>query len=150
MTFGKRIRKLRLAQGLSVAKTAPVIGVSGQTLNRWEAGRTKPDLTRAGAIARALNVPVAALFTDELVIAEVVVSADTVARIRKEGRTAAAEAASRLAAQLEPAIYAAATRKPADTRPGARAKPRRTRAETLADLKASTQAVKHPSLRTIE
>lgn len=150
MTFGQRIRTIRLGQGLSADKAANAAGCHAQTYRNWEAGRTKPDLTRAGAIARALNVPVAALFTDELVIAEVIVSADTVARIRKEGRTAAADAARRLAAQLEPAIYDAATRKPADTRPGARARPRRTRAERLAELNARTKAVKNPSLRTIE
>jgi transcriptional regulator with XRE-family HTH domain len=146
-TFHARLRRLRLSQGITLVGAATATGVSKVTLTRWEAGSTKPDLTRAGAIARALNVPVAALFTDELVVAEIVVSAETVARIRKEGRPAAAETAQRLAKQLEAAIYDAATRKPIDTRAGARAKPRKTRAERLAELNARTAAKKR---RTIE
>lgn len=131
MTFGQRIRTVRIAQGLTQAATARQAGVHTQTVSRWESGRVTPKLWRAGDIARALGVPVAALFTDELVVAEVVVSAETVAAIRKGGRDVARAAAQRLAEQLEPAIWEAATRKPVDTRPGARAKPRRSRAEVL-------------------
>jgi hypothetical protein len=82
-------------------------------------------------------------------VAEIVVSQDTVRRIRSEGRSACQDVAKRLAGQLEPAIWAAVTKPPADTRPGARPKPRRTRAETLAQLKADTQA-KRAARRTIE
>ena len=146
VTFGERIRKLRLTQGISVVKTAAVVGCHAETLRNWEAGRTKPDLTRAGAIARALNVPVAALFTDELVVAEIVVSAETVARIRKDGREACGDVARRLAEQLEPAIWQVVTRPAADTRPGARAKPRRTRAERLAELNARSKSAAKRSI----
>jgi transcriptional regulator with XRE-family HTH domain len=136
LTFRERLRALRIAQGITLVAASRQAGVASRSWSRWEAGSTTPKLWRCGAIARALNVPVAALFTDELVVAEIVVSAETVARIRKEGRSAAAETAQRLAQQLEPAIYDAATRKPVDTRAGARAKPRKTRAERLAELKA--------------
>lgn len=138
--FTNRIRQTRLTQGLTIKTVAASAGVVPQTVGNWESGRTTPKLWRAGDIAQALGVPVAALFTDELVVAEVVVSAETVAAIRREGRSAAKAAADRLAAQLEPAIYEAATRKPADTRAGARAKPRRSRAEVLAELNARPRA----------
>lgn len=141
-TFGERIRQHRLAQGLSAKKLAEQTGCSAATIRNWERGLTKPSLPWAGPIARGLGVPVAALFTDELVVAEIVVSADTIARIRKEGRTASQDAARRLAAQLEPAVWAAVTRPAVDTRPGARPKRRRTRAETLAELSARTKAKK--------
>jgi|SRR5579872_37639 len=147
MTFAQRLRHHRLANGITLKQAAAAAGVVTQTLGRWESGRTKPDLTRAGAIASALGVPVAALFTDELVVAEVVVSAETVERIRQEGREAAAEVATRLAAQLEPAIYAAATRPARDTRPGARAKPRQSRAERIASLKAYKKPSKPRSIQ---
>jgi len=145
VTFRERIRQLRIAQGITLDAAARQAGVVGRSWSRWEAGDTKPALERAGAIARALNVPVASLFTDELVVAEIIVSKETIERIRAEGRTAAGDVAARLAAALEPAIWDAATRKPPDTRPGARAKPRRTRAERLTELNARPK----PSKRSI-
>jgi transcriptional regulator with XRE-family HTH domain len=142
------VKALRLSQGLSVEKAAKQIGCHPNTLRNWEQGSTQPPLPRAGDIANALGIPVAALFTDEVVF-EVVVSQDTLKRCKTEGRSAAAETAKRLAAGLEPLIYDAATRKLASTKPGARAKPRRTRAERLAELNARAKAVKDASLRTI-
>lgn len=134
--FHARLRTLRLAAGLTVAVAARNARVSVTTWNKWERGQATPKLSRGHDIASALAVPVIALFTDQVAIADVVLMPETVARIRKEGRSAAAETAQRLAQQLEPAIYDAATRKPVDTRAGARAKPRKTRAERLAELNA--------------
>jgi transcriptional regulator with XRE-family HTH domain len=136
LPWAQRLRTIRLSQGLSIKTVAQLVGCAFNTWYNWERGRTRPDLTRAGAIAAALNVPVAALFTDELVVAEIVVSQDTVRRIRSEGRGACQDVAERLASRLEPVLWAAVTKPPADIRPGARPKPRRTRAETLAQLNA--------------
>lgn len=132
--FHDRLREHRLRQGLTAKATAATAHVSETAWWRWESGRSTPKLWRAGTIAKALGIPVAALFTDELVIADVVVSAETVAHIKSEGRQAAREAAERIAAQLEPLLYAAATRPPVDTSPGQRPKRRRTRAEVLAGI----------------
>jgi DNA-binding XRE family transcriptional regulator len=134
--FGARLRAHRLSQGLSAEKAAHGIGCHAQTLRNWERGHTKPPLTWAGSIARALSIPVDALFTDDVVLS-VVVSSATLERCRTEGRTAAADAAQRLAAMLEPQIYAAATKPARGLEPGARAKPRQSRAERLASLKAA-------------
>jgi DNA-binding XRE family transcriptional regulator len=141
LTFGQRIRALRIQQGLTIKSAASQIPAHEQTFISWEAGRTKPLLHKAGAIASALGVPVGALF-NEHVAAEVVVSPETVARIRREGREACVEVAKRLADQLEPVIWAHATTPPADTRPGARPKPRRTKAERLAYLNSRAKQPK--------
>lgn len=137
--FPARLRTIRLSQGLTANAVAMQAGVSETTMWRWESGRVTPKLWRCGAIARALGVPVAALFTDELVVADVVVSAETVKRIRAGGREVCQDVAQRLASQLEPVIWAAVTAPKVDTRPGTRAKRRRTRAEVLAGVKQADE-----------
>jgi len=132
-TLGNRIRTLRITNGLTIETAARTTGVCISSWRAWEAGTKQPRLIRGLAIASALNVPVAALFRDG-VVADVVVSADTVQRIRAEGRAACEEVARRLASQLEPAIYEMATRKPRDISAGSRARPRRTRVEKLAGV----------------
>lgn len=88
-----------------------------------------------------MGLPIAQLFTDELVLAEVRVSDETLERCRLEGREVAQEAALRIAGQLEPLIWEAATRKPVDVAPGARAaKKRMSRREVLAGVKRADKA----------
>jgi hypothetical protein len=77
---------------------------------------------------------VAALFADEVVLAEVRVSEETIEKVRREGRQACKEAAERLASRLEPLIWQEATRKPVDISAGARPRPRRSRVEVLAGI----------------
>lgn len=145
MTFPERLRTLRLSNGITVQDASRNAKVSATSWNKWERGDVTPKLWRGHDIASALNVPVIALFTDELAIADVVLGSVTLADIRTNGRPACEAAAQRLAAQLEPAIWQAATRPAVSTRPGARAKPRRTRVEQLADLHAVTKSRKHGS-----
>jgi DNA-binding XRE family transcriptional regulator len=151
-TFGARLKRHRLSQGLTVKHAARIAGISETTYWNWESGRVTPKLWRCGAIARALGVPVAALFSDELVVADVVVSEATVRAIRAGGRDACADVAQRLAVQLEPLIWAAVTAPAVDTRPGARPKRRRTRAEVLAGIADAKQHRdrKQQQRRTIE
>jgi hypothetical protein len=85
-------------------------------------------------MARALQVPVALLLTDELVLAEIRVSDATLERVKREGRPAAQEAAQRIAARMEALLLAEASRPLVDVSPGARPKPRRTRVEVLAGI----------------
>jgi DNA-binding XRE family transcriptional regulator len=134
--LGARIRELRLTAGLTVPTAAKNAGVSVTAWNCWERGDKVPLLIRAPKIASALCVPVAALFRSD-VIAEVVVSAETVQRIREGGRPACVETAGRLASQLEPVLLEAANRRPVDLSPGARPKRRRSRAEVLAGIHAA-------------
>lgn len=90
--------------------------------------------------ASALGIPVAALLCDDLVLAEVRVSDETLAAVKRGGMPAAEAAAQRLAASLAPLLYAEATRKPVDLSPGARPKRRRTRAEVLEGIAAANAA----------
>jgi hypothetical protein len=89
-----------------------------------------PRVVRGPSIAAALNVPVAALFRDDLVF-EVVVSPETLEEIRLDGRAGARNAAERLAKRLEPSLYEFVTKPTRDLSAGAAAKPRKTRVERL-------------------
>jgi transcriptional regulator with XRE-family HTH domain len=137
--IGARIRELRLRAGLTVPTAARNAGVSVTAWSCWERGDKTPLLIRAPLIANALGVPVIALFRTDA-IADVVVSAETIEKIRVGGRPACVEAAQRLAARLEPALLEAANQRPVDLSPGARPKRRRTRAEVLAGIRAAKTA----------
>lgn len=55
--LGLRIRKARRDAGFTSAEgLARELGVSWRTVQRWETGRTKPDLDRLHEIAAALGV----------------------------------------------------------------------------------------------
>jgi transcriptional regulator with XRE-family HTH domain len=133
-TLATRIRTLRHGAHVPIATAAKSAGVCDSTWRHWEQGTKRPRLERGAKIAQALNVPVAALFADEFVLAEVRVSDETIEQVRREGRPACKEAAERLASRLEPLIWQQATRKPVDISPSARPKRRRSRAEVLAGI----------------
>lgn len=139
--FPKRLTRLRKQQGLTLEQVAREAKVALPTLSRYNSGRTTPSLAKGLELAQALGLPIAQLFTDDLVLAEVRVSPDTLERVRREGRQAARDAADRIAGGLEPLIWQEATRPPVDMRPGARAKPRRTREEVLAKGIAELRAL---------
>lgn len=140
--LGQRIRQQRLAQGLTRAQAAPLAGVNPSTLEQWESGLARPGLVRLGNIVRGWAVPACSFSCgeDQVPVADVVLSQESVDRVRREGRPAAAELAQLLAAQLEPLIYQAATRI-VDTSHGARPKRRRTRAEVLAGVREAKAMV---------
>lgn len=161
-TFAAHLRRLRQASGLSIDTAAGHTGVTLTTWRRWEQGASTPRLYRGGAIARALGVPVAALFVDEVAgyraVSDVVLSPDGVERVKREGLPAAEALAALVAAQL-PALILEAVRPRRPSRDG-RSKPRRTRAEVLAGIddanrsraarRAADQAAGGPEGRTRE
>lgn len=55
MTINDRIRLLRNAAGLSLEALAATLGVSWQTIQQWEKGKTKPTIKRIQALADALK-----------------------------------------------------------------------------------------------
>lgn len=139
--LGHRIRRHRIQAGLTMETVAQAATISTQTLRGWERGEHAYQPWRVAGLASALGVPIAQLFVDELVLAEVRVSEETLERVRKTGREQAKAAADRIASQLEPLIWAAATQPPADVRPGARAaKKRASRREVLAGVKRAEKA----------
>lgn len=137
------IKRLRTNAGLSQDQASTAAKVHPSTWRGWESGSRMPKFWRAPQIARALGVPVASLFDlpgAGRCVAEVVVSDETLRNVRRNGRSASLEAATRLGAALEPVIYAAATgRVPRPGQP-ARAKPRRTREEVLAGVAAAKES----------
>jgi hypothetical protein len=94
------------------------------------------------AIAAAIGVPIASLVVDELVLAEIRLSPETLERIRREGRPAAIAAIDRVRENLIALAIAEATRPARDFSPGARAKPRQTREQKLASWAAATERSK--------
>ena len=61
--LGREIRKLRRRLGLTGADLAGAADISTGMLSKIETGQISPSLTTVEAIATALNIPIAALFT---------------------------------------------------------------------------------------
>lgn len=63
--FGKRVRQLRLAAGMTQEDLAHRCGLFRTYMSRIETGRANPTLTMIDALAGSLKVPVAQLFEAE-------------------------------------------------------------------------------------
>lgn len=61
-TLGNHLKSLRSQAGLTQAELAEKVGVSRKTINTVENGVFTPSATLALQLARALGVPVEALF----------------------------------------------------------------------------------------
>lgn len=59
------LRKTRLQRGMSLSALARGAGISKSTLSDLERGRGNPSIDTLWVLARALNVPFAALFADD-------------------------------------------------------------------------------------
>jgi len=62
--FGARLKRLRIAKGLSQARVAAELGVSGPSISGWESGRARPKHDRLTTLAALLGVPASQLFVD--------------------------------------------------------------------------------------
>ena len=51
MTFGEKVRELRLKNGYSQEEVAEKIGISRQAYSKWEKGTTIPDVEKCAALA---------------------------------------------------------------------------------------------------
>lgn len=56
MDFGNRIYELRKKLNLSQEQLAEKVGVSRQTISKWELGETTPDIKQAGILSQIFNV----------------------------------------------------------------------------------------------
>lgn len=65
---GETIKRLREARGLTQARLAEVLQVSGKTVSKWETGRGLPDISLVEPLAAALGISVPELFSGEQVI----------------------------------------------------------------------------------
>jgi transcriptional regulator with XRE-family HTH domain len=62
---GASARRLRLAQGLTLAELAQNAGISAGMLSRLETGDVSPSLETLAALAKALGITLTALFRDD-------------------------------------------------------------------------------------
>lgn len=62
--FGANLKRLRIAKGLSQARVAAELGVSGPAISGWESGRARPKHDRLAALAALLGVPAGQLLVD--------------------------------------------------------------------------------------
>lgn len=62
MTIGTKIKTLRTQHSLTQEKLAAALGVSAQSISKWETGLTMPDITLLPAIAEAFGVSIDDLF----------------------------------------------------------------------------------------
>jgi transcriptional regulator with XRE-family HTH domain len=75
--LGQRIAALRKAQGLTMRELAARLGWPHTTLGNYEAGRRSLTPTRLTQIARALNLPPAALLAESAEIAAIIAQVST-------------------------------------------------------------------------
>ena len=64
-TVGDRIRKARLAHGISQEKLGELLDVSFQAVSTWETGKCVPDTDHLPALAKALDLSLDSLFAEE-------------------------------------------------------------------------------------
>jgi transcriptional regulator with XRE-family HTH domain len=139
--LGTRIRTARLNSGLTINTAAKTTGVSTTTWNNWERGLKRPASARIGAIASALGIPVSALYVGDgyTAVTEVVLSPESVERVRTEGDLAAQELAALVAAQLPALILNAC--QPSRAKPARKAlRRRRSRDEIRAGIENAKAA----------
>lgn len=65
MTLGQRLYELRRAKGLSQEQTAEILGVTRQTVSKWESDQTTPDFDKILPLCELYNIS-----TDELLKGE--------------------------------------------------------------------------------
>lgn len=69
-TFCKNLKRLRLAKALTQEQAAEKLGVSAQSISRWECGTTLPDVTVLPEIARLYCVTIDDLYRESSVAYE--------------------------------------------------------------------------------
>ena len=77
MDIGKNIRKYRKELGLTQTELAEKLNTSQYVITNYERGSNNPLATSIPEIAKALNVPIAALFGEDVEIKEKVVKKST-------------------------------------------------------------------------
>jgi transcriptional regulator with XRE-family HTH domain len=61
--FPRRLKQLRIEQGVTQEKLGEAVGVDGRTIRRWERGERWPGPGNIQALAKALGVHIRDLFT---------------------------------------------------------------------------------------
>lgn len=66
MTIGKRLRKIRVEQGLTTVELGMRANISQGMISRIENDRANPTIDKVVSIARALNVPIIKLLDEDV------------------------------------------------------------------------------------
>ena len=69
-TFSKNLKRLRTAKSMTQEQAARSLGVSPQTVSRWECASTQPDISLLPAIARLYGVTIDDLYREQSVAYE--------------------------------------------------------------------------------
>ena len=62
MTIGKNIAELRKSSGMTQEQLAEILGVSSQTVSKWENDTTMPDIMLLPTIAGSFDITVDELY----------------------------------------------------------------------------------------
>lgn len=65
MTLGNRLYEMRKAKGLSQENVADILGVTRQTVSKWETDQTTPDFDKILPICQLYNITTERLLTGE-------------------------------------------------------------------------------------
>ena len=84
MNFGTNLTNARKAKGLSQEELAEMLCVSRQTIYKWEAGITYPDVDKLCDIARCLGVSTAYVLGEDIREADPVSSVCEIAEEKKD------------------------------------------------------------------
>ena len=83
MNLGKKIAELRKKNNLSQEELAEKVGVSRQTISKWEIGDTTPDINQVKIISKIFNISIDELVDNDInnVIVEKVSNTEKLAGI---------------------------------------------------------------------
>ena len=116
MSFHSKMIKLRKIKGLTQETFAAAIGVSRQSVYKWESGQSYPEVEKLLKIARTFSVTVDDMLNDEMDVdragvmrpaAEVAEEEARIAREKEERRRRRAENKARREAQAKAAAEGA-------------------------------------------
>lgn len=124
MTLGQKITALRKAQGMTQEALSEAIGVTRQTISKWELDASTPDLVYLCALADLFGVTTDSLIRPEITLPKEVAaqengfSAKATAPAESEpSGTSPSDADTVDSSQLSPPTRATASRRPLNTRP---------------------------------
>ena len=108
MSFHSKMIKLRKIKGMTQENFATEVGVSRQSVYKWESGQSYPDVEKLLKIARTFGVTVDDMLNDEMdvdrqgtmrPVAEVIAEEERIAREKEERRRRRAENKARREAE---------------------------------------------------
>lgn len=63
--FNEKLKAVRKQKGLSQTELGKLLGVQAQTIERWETGKSKPNLETINKLCEALDVPLRYFISEE-------------------------------------------------------------------------------------